>query len=196
MREMRFVRLEHPGQKPGTVVVVAEDEQASMLLRWVPDTGLWHRAGDLEADYLFGDEGGVYTPISAEQAARLLRQVRKFDTRRSDGRRALAALRALPETQKRTNAEMGLSGGQTRMRPTTAAGLGKLLEQGSSRGRWRAVNVYGAESADSAPRQLASSINAGRGIKLASGQRAEARVKREDDRVLVQARLARGAGSA
>ena len=189
---MKFFRLTHPDQAPGTTVIVAEDTQASILLRWVPDTGLWHRAGDLEADYLFGDDGGTYRPLTAQEAAGMLKQVRKFDTRTDAGRRALAVLQALPDGQKRTNAEMGLSAQMTGMRPTTAAGLPKLLEQGLSTGRWRTVNRYPLESQSSAARQLASSIKAGRGIKLSPGRAVEVRSKREGDALLVQARLARG----
>ena len=106
---MKFFRLVHPDQEPGTVVVVAEDTEASMLLRWVPDTGLWHRVGQLEADFLFGDDAGTYEPLTVEEAVELLPQVREFGARCDRRRRTLAALKALPESETRTNREMGIS---------------------------------------------------------------------------------------
>lgn len=104
---IKFFRVRAPEQTSGTVVV-AEDTQAGILLRWVPNTGLWHRARELENDYLFGDEGGTYAPINPDEAARLIGDVAPFDELRAVSRRILARYRAQPTVEQRTNAEMGL----------------------------------------------------------------------------------------
>lgn len=106
---IKFSRATSPRQTSGTVVVVAEDTEVDFLLRWVPNTGRWHRANELSNDYLFGDDGGTYYPISADEAARLIGEVRPFDERRAVSRRLLARYRAQPESEQRTNAEMGLA---------------------------------------------------------------------------------------
>lgn len=104
-----FYRVNNPVQPPETVVVVAEDTEGKILLRWVPNTGLWHRASELENDYLFGDESGTYEPINAEKAARLIRFVRPFDEQRMVAQRLLTKYKRQPPAEQRTNAEMGLS---------------------------------------------------------------------------------------
>ncbi|MGP5700889.1 hypothetical protein ACTXPA_18480 [Glutamicibacter arilaitensis] len=104
-----FYRVNNPARPPETVVVVAEDTEAGILLRWVPNTDLWHRASELENDYLFGDEGGTYEPISAEEAARLVRLVQPFDKRRIVAQRLLTKYKEQLPVEQRTNAEMGLS---------------------------------------------------------------------------------------
>lgn len=105
----KFFMVTTPGQAPGTVIVVAEDTQADFLLLWVPNTGLWHRANELSNDYLFGDDGGTYEPVSADEAAELIGQVAPFDERRAVSRRILARYRAQPPAEQRTSTEMGLS---------------------------------------------------------------------------------------
>ena len=152
---IEFYRVRGPEQSPGTVVVVAEDTEADILLRWVPNTGLWHRATELENDYLFGDEGGTYEPIDATEAADLLRQVAPFDERYSLAQRMLARYRAQPPAEQRTNAEMGLTQAQTRMKPMAAPGLGKLLRRSARSHRWRTLVRY-PPGAGSAPRQFVS----------------------------------------
>ncbi|OMH23252.1 hypothetical protein BKD30_13565 [Tersicoccus phoenicis] len=69
---IEFYRVRWPAQVLGHVVIVAEDTEAGILLGWVPNTRLWHRATELENDYLFGDEGGLYERISAAEAEALL----------------------------------------------------------------------------------------------------------------------------
>lgn len=152
---IEFYRVRTPGQSPETVVVVAEDTEAGILLRWVPNTGLWHRATELENDYLFGDEGGTYESINAEEAAGLLRQVAAFDERRSVAQRMLTRYRAQPAPEQRTNAEMGLSQAQTRMKPMTAPGLAELLRRSGRSRQWRTLVRYPAGSG-SAARQFIS----------------------------------------
>ena len=189
---VKFYRVRHADQVPGTVVIVAEDEGAQMLLRWVPNTGLWHRASDLEPDFLFGDDGGVYDPISAEQAAGLLDKVKRYDTRRLPARRLLAHMKAQPAMEQRTSAELGLSGALTGKRPLSAPGLPALLEKSRQSGRWRTVNIYPAGSSDSsAPRQLASVLNRGSLPDLPAGLRVEAKHAGEGEHVAVKARLRR-----
>lgn len=95
-----FYRVRSSEQSPGTVVVVAEDTDADILLRWVPNTGLWHRAIEIENDYLFGDEGGIYEPISAREAAELIGQVVPFDERRAVSQRILARYRSQPPVRQ------------------------------------------------------------------------------------------------
>lgn len=186
---IKFFRLRHAGQPKGSVVLVAEDEQAGMLLRWVPDTGLWHRAADLEPDYLFGDEGGTYEPITPAQAASLLDKVQRFDQRRLTGRRVLARFKSLPAAAQRTNAEVGLSSKLTGKRPTMAAGLPMLLDKARRHGGWRTVNIYPSESGSSAARQLASTLNRTGLPELPASRRVEAKHVREGDHVAVKARL-------
>ena len=152
---IEFYRVRGPEQSPGTVVVVAEDTEADILLRWVPNTGLWHRATELENDYLFGDEGGTYEPVDAAEAAGLLRQVAPFDERYSLAQRMLARYRAHPPAEQRTNAEMGLTQAQTRMKPMAAPGLGELLRRSARSHRWRTLVRY-PPGAGSAPRQFVS----------------------------------------
>lgn len=152
---IQFYRVRGPEQSPGTVVVVAEDTEADILLRWVPNTGLWHRATELENDYLFGDEGGTYEPVDAAEAAGLLRQVAPFDERYSLAQRMLARYRAQPPAEQRTNAEMGLTQAQTRMKPMAAPGLGELLRRSARSHRWRTLVRY-PPGAGSAPRQFVS----------------------------------------
>lgn len=185
-----FFRLTHPNQPAGTVVVVAEDKKRDMLLRWVPNTGLWHRADELEADFIFGDDGGVYAPLAPADAAQLQKRVGKFDERRNADRRILAKLKAQPPGEKRTNAEVGLSQRMTRARPTTAKGLGPLLVQARRSGQWRTVALY-EPTAGSAPREMAASI---RERPRFNGLRYETRIHTlKDRRVEVQARLERSA---
>ncbi|WP_026820992.1 hypothetical protein [Arthrobacter castelli] len=148
----QFYRLRAPGQPPGTTIVVAADEQAELLLRWVPNTGLWMHTASLENDYLFGDEDGIYEPITADQAAHLIHQMEPFDERRDTARRIMARYRALPTAQQRTNAEMGLTQTQTGMKPMSAPGLPELLRRGR---RWRTIKLYN-KNAGSAPRQFIS----------------------------------------
>ena len=152
---IQFYRVRGPEQSPGTVVVVAEDTEADILLRWVPNTGLWHRATELENDHLFGDEGGTYEPVDAAEAAGLLRQVAPFDERYSLAQRMLARYRAQPPAEQRTNAEMGLTQAQTRMKPMAAPGLGELLRRSARSHRWRTLVRY-PPGAGSAPRQFVS----------------------------------------
>ena len=152
---IEFYRVRGPEQSPGTVVVVAEDTEADILLRWVPNTGLWHRATELENDHLFGDEGGTYEPVDAAEAAGLLRQVAPFDERYSLAQRMLARYRAQPPAEQRTNAEMGLTQAQTRMKPMAAPGLGELLRRSARSHRWRTLVRY-PPGAGSAPRQFVS----------------------------------------
>ena len=152
---IQFYRVRGPEQSPGTVVVVAEDTEADILLRWVPNTGLWHRATELENDHLFGDEGGTYEPVDAAEAAGLLRQVAPFDERYSLAQRMLARYRAHPPAEQRTNAEMGLTQAQTRMKPMAAPGLGELLRRSARSHRWRTLVRY-SPGAGSAPRQFVS----------------------------------------
>ena len=152
---IKFFVVRSAEQDPGTVVVVAEDTEADFLLRWVPNTGLWHRAPELENDYLFGDEGGTYEPISADEAAKLIKEVAPFDERRSVAQRILARYRAQPPAEQRTNAEMGLSQAQTGMKPMSAPGLPELLRRSARSNRWRTLARYPA-GAGSAPRQLIS----------------------------------------
>lgn len=106
---IKFFSAISPQQVPGTVVVVAEDTHADFLLRWIPNTGLWHRVREMENDYLFGDDDGTYQPISADEAAELIGQVAPFDERRAVARRLMTRYRAQPATEQRTNAEMGLA---------------------------------------------------------------------------------------
>lgn len=152
---IKFFRVHAQEQAPGTVVVVAEDTEADFLLRWVPNTGLWHRAPELENDFLFSDEGGTYEPISADEAAELISQVSPFDERRAVSQRILARYRAQQPAEQRTNAEMGLSQAQTRMKPMSAPGLAELLRRSARSNRWRTLARYPA-GAGSAPRQLVS----------------------------------------
>ena len=107
---MRFYRARFPGQAPGAAVVVAEDTAASILLRWVPDTGCWHRCDELTNDYLHGDEGGAYEPLSPAQAAGLLGRVPRLDESRPIGAGLLARYRSQGPADTRTNTEMGLDG--------------------------------------------------------------------------------------
>lgn len=188
-RMIRFFRLQHEGQPKGSAVFVAEDEEAGMLLRWVPNTGLWHRAAYLEPDYLFGDEGGTYVSITSEEAARLLDRVDPFDQRRLTDRRVLARFKSLPAAEQRTNAEMGLSSQMTGKRPTKAKGLPALLEKARRSNEWRTVNIYPSGSDSSAARQLASTLNRDGLPELPAGWRIEARHVREGDHVAVKARL-------
>ena len=90
---IKFFRVLAPGQVPGTVVIVAEDTEASFLLLYVPNTGLSHRRNELSNDFLFGDDGGTYEPISADEAAELIGDVAPFDERRDVARRLLARCR-------------------------------------------------------------------------------------------------------
>lgn len=120
---VKFYRVKHADQPRGTVVIVAEDEEAQMLLRWVPNTGLWHRASDLEPDFLFGDDGGVYQRITAEKAARLLVRVKPYDTQSLPAQRLLARMKAQPAMEQRTSAELGLSEALTGKGPLHAPWL-------------------------------------------------------------------------
>lgn len=127
-----FYRARFPGQAPDSAAVLAEDEQAGLLLRWVPNTGLWHRAVELENDYLFGDGDGAYTEISAEEAAGLLSAVPRLDKRQALAARMLTELKGQPAHEKRTNAELGLSNKDTglapddRPRPAASAASGPI----------------------------------------------------------------------
>lgn len=186
---IKFFRATSPRQTPGTVVVVAEDTEADFLLRWVPNTGLWHRANELSNDYLFGDDGGTYEPISADEAARLIGDVKPFDERRSVSQRILARYRAQPPAEQRTNAEMGLSQAQTRMKPMSAPGLPELLRRSARSNRWRTLARYPAD-AGSAPRQLVSDWSRRRQPLGLDGL--ELRITGDDQAPLVQARAVRG----
>lgn len=150
-----FYRAHFPGQPPETAVIVADDSEAEVLWEWVPNTGLWHRATELENDFLFGDEGGTYTPVTAEEAAGLLARVPRLDKRRDVAARMLQRYEAQPPTEKRTNAEMGLTNKLTGLRPMTAPGLGQLLRQASRHRSWRTVSLYGPGTG-SAARQFVS----------------------------------------
>lgn len=152
---MKFYRLRNTDQAQDTVVVVAEDTKAGILLRWVPNTGLWHRATELENDFLFGDDGGTYDPITADEAGKLLRDVSPFDERRDVAKRIMARYRAQTPAEQHTNAEMGLSQKQTGMKPMSSPGLGELLRKALRTRQWRTVALY-PEAAGSAPRQLVS----------------------------------------
>lgn len=149
----QFYRLRAPGQPLDTVVVVAEDKEAGILLRWVPNLDLWLRAHSLENDFLFGDDGGTYEPISPREAGKLMARVKPFDERYDGARRLMSQYRALPPAEQRTNAEMGLSRKMTGKKWMSAAGLPELLRR--SRG-WRTVARYEKE-AGSAPREFVRS---------------------------------------
>lgn len=150
-----FYRVGFPGQPPEVAVVVAEDSEASILLRWVPNTGLWHRATELENDYLHGDEGGTYTPLTAQEAGRLLGQVPRLDRRRAIAARMLQRYTAQPASEKRTNAEMGLGVKDTGLKPMSAPGLPQLLQQAARHRQWRTISLYGPGTG-SAARQFLS----------------------------------------
>lgn len=185
---IKYFRVLTPGQDPGTVVVVAEDSEAEALLRWVPNTGLWHRARELENDYLFGDEGGTYEPISADEAAKLIGEVTPFDERRTVAQRILARYRAQPPAEQRTNAEMGLSQAQTGMKPMSAPGLPELLRRSARSNRWRTLARY-PPGAGSAPRQLVSDWSRRQQPLGLSGL--EMRITEDQQTPLVQARAVR-----
>lgn len=145
-----FYRAEFPGQSPDTAVVVADDPEAGILLRWVPNTELWHRATELENDFLFGDDEGTYTEITAEEAAALLPRVPRLDKRRAVAARMLQRYDAQPAWQKRTNAEMGLVNKATSLRPMTAPGLPHLMRQAGRHRSWRIVSLYGPDTGSAA----------------------------------------------
>lgn len=153
-----FYRAHFPGQSPEAAVVVADDSEAEVLWEWVPNTGLWHRATELENDFLFGDEGGTYTPITAEKAAGLLERVPRLDKRRDVAARMLHRYEAQPPQEKRTNAEMGLANKLTGLRPMAAPGLGQLMTQARRHRSWRTVSLYGPDTG-SAARQFVSQWN-------------------------------------
>lgn len=154
-----FYRAHFPGQSSETAVIVADDSEAEVLWEWVPNTGLWHRATQLENDFLFGDEGGTYTAVTAEEAAGLLARVPRLDRRRDVAARMLQRYEAQPPTEKRTNAEMGLTNKLTAgLRPMATPGLGQLLNQASRHRSWRTVNLYGPGTG-SAARQFVSQWN-------------------------------------
>ena len=185
---IKFFRLRTPTQPAGTVVVVAEDTEASYLLRYVPNTGLWHRANELSNDFLFGDGGGTYEPISAGEAAELIGKVAPFDERRDVAQRLLAGFRAQPPAEQRTNAEMGLSQAQTGMKPMTAPGLPELLIRSARSNRWRTLARYPA-GAGSAPRQLVSDWS--RREQPLGLDGLEMRITEDNQSPLVQARAVR-----
>lgn len=106
---IEFYQLRRDSQLDSTAVVVAEDTVAGILLRWVPDTGLWHRCIELENDYLFGDTGGVYNLITSEDAVKLMNQVLPFDQTRAVARRILDRYKTQPLEEQRTNNQMGLA---------------------------------------------------------------------------------------
>lgn len=166
---MKFFRLFSEDQTPGSVVVVAEDTAGDMLLIFVPNTGKWHRAAELENDYLFGDEGGRYEPITADQAGSLLHRVLPFDKRRSVDQRLLARYEAQPPSEQRTNAEMGLTQKQTNMKPMSAPGIKELLRRSSKNGQRRTVALYPPGTRTSAPRQFVSEWS--RHGKLGNGEK-------------------------
>ena len=154
-----FYRAHFPGQSPEVAVVVADDPEAGVLWEWVPNTGLWHRATQLENDFLFGDEGGTYTQVSKEEAAGLLARVPRLDRRRDVAARMLQRYDAQPPSEKRTNAEIGLTNKLTAgLRPMAAPGLGQLMRQARRHRSWRTVNLYGPGTG-SAARQFVSQWN-------------------------------------
>lgn len=104
---IKFSRLRHDEQDLEAIVIVAEDVDAGILLRWVPNTGLWHRATELENDYLFGDNGGIYEPISIDEAHVLLPAVTAFDEKREVAQRLLSKYDKQIPSERRTNTEMG-----------------------------------------------------------------------------------------
>lgn len=189
---IRFYELTYPEQTPGTAVVAAEDTDASILLRWVPNTGLWHRDGQLENDFLFGDDGGTFTEITPEDAAGLLGKVQRLDTRRSAAQRVLARFESLPADEQRTSAQLGLSAEQTGHKPMKAPGLPTLLRKMSKRRRWTTVNVYGG-TAGSAPRQFVSAWD-GKTLDPADPPLEARRINRKSS-IITQARIARATAS-
>lgn len=182
---INFYRLRAPDQPSGAVVIVADDPKAGILLRWVPNAGLWLRAHALENDFLFGDDGGTYEPLPASEAGALLRRVKPFDERYDADRRLMTRYRALPAAEQRTNAEMGLSRAQTRTKPMSAAGLPELLRRTR---RWRTIATYD-KKAGSAPRQFVSDWSQRPHPLGLSGL--ELRVSTLDRHPVVQARAAR-----
>lgn len=185
---IKFFRVFSPEQDPGTVVIVAEDSEAEALLRWVPNTGLWHRVRELENDYLFGDEGGTYMPISADEAAKLIGEVAPFDERVTVAQRIMARYRAQPPAEQRTNAEMGLSQAQTGMKPMSAPGLPELMRRSARSNRWRTLARY-EPGAGSAPRQLVSDWSRRQQPLGLDGL--EMRISEDQKTPLVQARAVR-----
>lgn len=106
---LNFYRLQKEGQTPDTVVIVAEDTNAEYLLCWVPNTGRWHHASELLGDFFFGDEGGIYEPISIAEAELLIPQATPFDEQQAMYQQLLNPYRVQPVSEQRTNADMGLS---------------------------------------------------------------------------------------
>lgn len=153
-----FYRASFPGQSPEAAVVLADDTEAGILLQWVPNTQLWHRATELENDFLFGDEDGTYTEITAEEAAALLPKVTTLDKRRAVAARMLQRFEGQPADEKRTNAEVGLTNKLTGLRPMTAPGLPHLIRQAGRYRSRRTVALYGPGTG-SAARQFVSTWN-------------------------------------
>lgn len=105
---IEFYQLAHKDQAQGVVVLFAEDTIAGILLRWVPNVQLWHRATEMENDYLFGDENGIYSRVTPDEVKILIKSVMPFDERSEVAQRILARYKDQPLSEKRTNEEMGL----------------------------------------------------------------------------------------
>ncbi|MGO3089966.1 MAG: hypothetical protein ACTII7_09800 [Galactobacter sp.] len=180
---MNFYKLTY--EEFNAIHVVADDDVAEDLYRYVPTTGLWHVDRKLEPQFLFGDDGATFTPISATEAAHLLSKATKLDLRytmaRALQKEREAQISAAPG-DVRTSAEMGLTMDALKNRPTKAPGLKTLLE--SQPGK-HAVALYDTtQSSRTAPLELRKQLTQ---LQLSPDQKVSAHVAVENGLTTVTA---------
>ncbi|WP_448062005.1 hypothetical protein [Cellulomonas hominis] len=159
------------------------------LWAWIPNTGEWHHHRDLETDFATEREL-TYTPISAADAAALVRTAPRIDERAGMGAWVAQQFRDQGSDERISSSAIGIPQG---LEPRPARG--DLSVRLASSGTWVVVKVYPAtQTGDVAARKLVSRLRSG---KVAQSLRPlgplDARQVPEADSWVVEARRRAGA---
>lgn len=136
----RFVYFTNPqGPQPNGAIACIEDGRVYV---WVANTHLWHRHRAFETILVINDTDMEIRPVEIDQVAGYMARTHTIDGRGYSGV-FLRKLKALPDSEKRTSAELGLltrSGERPIANPAIVALLGQMPA-----GESRQIARYAAE---------------------------------------------------
>lgn len=149
------------------------------LFTWLANTKGWHRAREIEGDFLV-DQEYEYVEITPGRATEMVGTARPIDGRTV--RWLLDMYRSQPPEDRRTSADLGLR--DVTKKPTSDP---LFVEKLRTSGGWVDVKRY-ASGRRSAAKVLASELRQGRKKKLQDVGPLEARVQDDAGGIVVQAR--------
>lgn len=186
MAEYQFLRPVEDGQSNAPAAV---DLDTGHVFVWVPNTGEWHRSRAMEVEYLAERQPTMrFEEITRAKAAEMVVAAHPIDERVSGW--IVEQDRAQPVTERRTHADLMLV-----LPGRHATRDAVLLNRLQHSRQWIPVKVYRDDQAASA-KALASDIRTGRRKSLSPAGELEARTRRVDSLLVVEARRASTAAKA